>query len=59
MSIGIEARDDREATAHALKLEGLLKEAYVRMAVTGAGIRLTDGDGKPVVHRPQREPRVT
>jgi hypothetical protein len=55
MSIGIEARDDREALAHALKLEELLKESYVRMAVTGAGIRLADGDGRPVVHQPQRE----
>ena len=55
MSIGIEARDDREALEHALKLEGLLKESYVRMAVTGAGIQLSDGDGSPTVHRPQRE----
>lgn len=57
MSIGIEARDDREALEHALKLEGLLKESYVRMAVAGAGLRLVEGDGQPVVHRPQREIR--
>jgi hypothetical protein len=55
MSIGIEARDDREAREHALKLEKLLKESYVRMAVVSSGIPLTQGDGQPVVHQPQRE----
>lgn len=53
MSIGIEARDDREARQHALKLEELLRSPLVRMAVEGEGVRM-DGDGQPIVHQPQR-----
>jgi hypothetical protein len=53
MSIEVEARDDREAFENAKKLENLLKTPFVRMAVSGEGIRLS-GDGKPIVHQPQR-----
>ena len=54
MSMVVEARTDHEARDCALKLEKLLKSPLVRMAVTGEGIRLS-GDGRPVVHQPQRE----
>lgn len=54
MSISIEARDDREAYAHAAKLKELLKSPMVRMAVSSEGIRLS-GDGQPIVHQPQQE----
>lgn len=53
LSIEVEARDDREAYASAKKLKELLKSPFVRMAVEGDGIRLSD-DGHPVVYRPQR-----
>lgn len=52
MSIDIEARDDRQAHEHALKLAGLLKSPLVRMAVQGEGLRLLD---EPIVYQPQRE----
>jgi len=55
MSITVDARDDREAYEYAKKLAGLLKSPLVKMAVEGEGIRLSNGDGKPVVHQPQRE----
>lgn len=53
LSIEVEARDDREAYASATKLRELLKSPFVRMAVEGEGIQLS-GDGRPVVHQPQR-----
>lgn len=55
MSIGVEARSDREANEYAVKLVELLKSPFVRMTVEGDGIRLSHGDGSPVVHQPQRE----
>lgn len=54
MSMVVEARDDRQAMEHATKLQELLKTPLVRMAVEGEGIKLA-GDGKPVVHQPQRD----
>ena len=54
MSMAVEARDDRQAHEYATKLAELLKSPFVRMAVAGEGIQLS-GDGKPVVHQPQRE----
>jgi len=54
MSVAIEARNDREARECALKLSELLKGPLVKMAVAGEGIQLS-GDGRPVVHQPQRE----
>ncbi len=54
MSVAIEARNDREARDCALKLSELLKGPLVKMAVAGEGIQLS-GDGRPVVHQPQRE----
>lgn len=55
MSIAVEARDDRQAYECATKLKGLLSQPLVKMAVSGQGIELADGDGRPVVHQPQRE----
>jgi hypothetical protein len=52
----IEARDDRDAADVAKKLDGLLKSPFVRIAIQGEGVRPADGDGKPVVYAPQREP---
>jgi hypothetical protein len=54
MSMVVEARDDRQAHEYATKLAELLKTPLVRMAVAGEGIQLS-GDGRPVVHQPQRE----
>jgi hypothetical protein len=51
----IDARDDREAADVAKKLDGLLKTPLVRMAIQTEGIRLADGDGRPVVYAPTRE----
>jgi hypothetical protein len=56
MSVEIEAADYRQAHAHALKLLELLKGPLVKMAVESEGIRLS-GDGRPIVHQPQRELR--
>jgi hypothetical protein len=55
MHFVVEARDDREANEVAIKLDKLLKTAMVRMAISDEGIRLADGDGKPVVYAPQPE----
>ncbi len=54
MSIEIESRDDRQAHDQATKLSELLKSPMVRMAVQGADIQLSGGDGNPIVHQPQR-----
>lgn len=54
MSIEVEARDDRQAYEYATKLKGLLKSPLVKMAVEGDGVRLS-GDGRAIVHQPQRE----
>jgi hypothetical protein len=54
MSIVIEARDEREAHAHAMKLGELLESPMVRMAVQGQGIRLPS-DVQAIVYQPQRE----
>jgi hypothetical protein len=55
MSVAVDARGDLQAHEYAKKLDELLKSPMVRMAVEGAGIQLSDGDGAPVVHLPQRE----
>jgi hypothetical protein len=52
----VETRDDRDAAEIAKKLSGLLKTSLVRLAIQGEGIKLADGDGKPIVYAPQREP---
>lgn len=54
LSIAIDAPNYRHAHEQAEKLLELLKGPLVRMAVEGEGIRLS-GDGRPVVHQPQRE----
>lgn len=54
MSVAVEASDYRQAHAQAVKLKELLKGPLVKMAVAGEGIQLS-GDGRPVVHQPQRE----
>ena len=55
MSVAVEAGNDRQAHEHAKKLAELLKGPLVKMAVESEGIRLSGGDGRPVVHQPQRE----
>jgi hypothetical protein len=55
MHFVIEARDDREAAEVAKKLDKLLKTPLVRMAIEGEGVRLADGNGRPVVYTPTRE----
>jgi hypothetical protein len=52
----VETRDDRDTAEIAKKLSGLLKTSLVRLAIQGEGIKLADGDGKPIVYAPQREP---
>lgn len=54
MSIEVDAANDRQAYEYALKLAELLKSPLVRMAVAGEGIQLSGGDGRPIVHQPQR-----
>lgn len=54
MSVEIDTKDDREARAHAMKLAELLKSPIVRMQLESEGIRLSGGDGHPVVYQPQR-----
>ena len=56
MHIIVETRNDQEAVEIAKKLDKLLKTPLVRMAIQGEGVKLADGDGKPVVYAPQREP---
>lgn len=53
MSIEVNATGDRQAYEYAVKLGELLKTPLVRMAVEGEGIKLS-GDGRPIVHEPQR-----
>jgi hypothetical protein len=53
MSIEVDAMGDRQAREYAVKLVELLKSPLVRMAVESEGIRLS-GDGRPIVHEPQR-----
>ena len=55
MSMAVEARDDRQAHEYATKLAELLKSPLVKMSVEGEGIRLAGGDGRPIVHQPERE----
>lgn len=55
MSIEVNATGDRQAYEYAVKLNELLKTPLVRMAVEGEGIQLSGGDGRPIVHEPQRE----
>lgn len=55
MSVEIEARDERQAHAHALKFSELLKSPLLKMTVEGEGVRLAGDDGHPVVYMPQRE----
>jgi hypothetical protein len=56
MSIEIEARGEREAQANVLELKKLLEEPFVRLTIQSKGIRLVNGDGRPVVYAPKREP---
>jgi hypothetical protein len=55
MHVVIEARGDHEALQVAKKLEKLLKEPMVRMAIRDEGIQLAYDDGRPVVYSPARE----
>ncbi len=55
MHVVIEARGDQDALAVAKKLEKLLKEPMVRMAIRDKGIVLAYEDGRPVVYSPTRE----
>jgi hypothetical protein len=55
MHVLIDANSEREANEVAVKLDKLLKTPMVRMAIRDEGIRLADGDGKPVVYAPTRE----
>lgn len=54
MSVEVDAQSDRQALEYAQKLSTLLKSPLVRMAVEGDGIRLSQGDGQPIVHQPWR-----
>jgi hypothetical protein len=54
MSMAVEAINDHQAHDYAVKLAELLKSPLVKMAVSNEGIRLS-GDGRPIVHQPQRE----
>ncbi len=54
LSISVEAPNDRQAHECAVKLKELLEGPLVKMGVASAGIQLS-GDGRPVVHQPQRE----
>lgn len=56
MSVEVDASDNREAFDCAMKLHELLRSPLVRMAVQSEGIRLSNGDGDPIVHQPQRKP---
>jgi len=55
MHVVVEARGDQDALEVAKKLEKLLKEPMVRMAIKDEGIRLAHGDGRPLVYHPQRD----
>lgn len=55
MHIVVDTRDDQHALDVAKKLEKLLKEPMVRMAIKDEGIQLAHGDGRPVVYSPTRE----
>lgn len=52
VSIDIDEGDDRQAYQTALKLEGLLKQPIVQMAIAGEGVRLAGGDKALTVHQP-------
>ena len=54
MHFVIDAASEREANEVAVKLKKLLGTSLVRMAITSEGIKLADGDGKPVVYAPTR-----
>ena len=54
IGLEIEAQDDRQAHESALKLDGLLRQPIVQMAIEGEGIRLAHGNGNPITHQPQR-----
>lgn len=53
MEMTVEARTPQEAVEHSVKLRELVKNPLVKMAIEGEGIRLADGDGRPVVFKPQ------
>jgi hypothetical protein len=52
MQVTVEARDERQATEWAKKLEDLLKNPMAEIAIKGAGIRTI---GEPVALRPKPE----
>ena len=51
ISIGVDARDGREALEYAKKLDSQLNSPMAKMMVEAEGIRLF-GDGHVVVHQP-------
>ena len=54
MSVAIEATSDQQAYELAKKLKELLKSPLLRMHLASEGVQLS-GDGRPIVHRPERE----
>lgn len=55
MSIEVEAVGYQQAHEAALKLKELIKDnPFLKLAIEGAGIRLSADDGRPIVHQPQR-----
>lgn len=54
MSVDVDEAGDTQAHQTALKLRGLLKQPFVRMAIEGEGIRLSGDDNDVIVYRPQR-----
>ena len=52
--VDVEATSQTEAEACARKLEELMRDPMLRMAILSAGIRLTDGNGRPIVYHPQK-----
>lgn len=52
--VGVEVEESGAAQAYqtALKLEVLLKQPLVQMAISGEGIRLSGGESALIVHQP-------
>lgn len=53
MEVEVGGGGAKGALTAAMKLKELIKDPLVKMAIESAGIRLS-GDGKPLVHQPQR-----
>lgn len=55
ISVAVEAHSERQAEDQARKLKELLSGPLVKLAVESEGVRLAEGDGRPIVYQPQRE----